>query len=116
MNCLNCAAPMVLVRDRDYFRCEHCGSFHFPRENDEGIRPLRDDQFHVRDLLGDIRLVLHAHHSQAVLIPMLRVVGPGSLFHGLEEFVGQGLHHENDGRFLGIALHACFLATAASED
>ena len=40
MNCLNCAAPMVLVRDRDYFRCEHCGSFHFPRENDEGIRPL----------------------------------------------------------------------------
>jgi Zn-finger nucleic acid-binding protein len=31
---------MILVRDRDYFQCEHCGSFHFPKETDEGVRPL----------------------------------------------------------------------------
>lgn len=40
MNCINCGAPMVLVPDRDYFVCEHCTSFHFPKENDEGVRLL----------------------------------------------------------------------------
>lgn len=40
MNCVNCSAPMVLIRDRDYFMCDHCGSFHFPKEKEDGIRPL----------------------------------------------------------------------------
>jgi Zn-finger nucleic acid-binding protein len=30
MNCPNCAAAMELVESRRYFRCGHCGTFHFP--------------------------------------------------------------------------------------
>lgn len=40
MNCPNCGAPMQLVRERDYFLCEHCTTFHFPREDAEGVRAL----------------------------------------------------------------------------
>lgn len=40
MNCPNCAAPMRLVRDRDYFVCDYCGTFHFPESSDEGVRLL----------------------------------------------------------------------------
>jgi len=34
---------MRLVRDRDYWVCEYCTTFHFPRENDEGLRVLGED-------------------------------------------------------------------------
>lgn len=40
MNCPNCAAPMHLVEDRDYFICEYCSTFHFPRESPDGVRVL----------------------------------------------------------------------------
>jgi Zn-finger nucleic acid-binding protein len=40
MNCPNCAAPMRLVTDREYFVCDHCTTFHFPKEDDEGVRVL----------------------------------------------------------------------------
>jgi Zn-finger nucleic acid-binding protein len=40
MNCENCGAPMLLVRERDYFFCEYCGSFHFPHPTEEGLRLL----------------------------------------------------------------------------
>ena len=30
MNCPNCGAAMELVESRRYFRCAHCGTFHFP--------------------------------------------------------------------------------------
>jgi len=40
MNCENCGAPMVLVRDRDYFFCEYCGNFHFPQPSEDGVRLL----------------------------------------------------------------------------
>jgi len=40
MNCPNCSAPMRLVDQRDYFVCDYCGTFHFPRESAEGIRLL----------------------------------------------------------------------------
>jgi Zn-finger nucleic acid-binding protein len=40
MNCKNCGAPMMLVRDRDYFFCEYCGTFYFPQETEDGIRVL----------------------------------------------------------------------------
>jgi Zn-finger nucleic acid-binding protein len=39
MNCSNCGAAMELIESRRYFRCRHCGTFHFPEPIDaEGIR------------------------------------------------------------------------------
>ncbi|MFH2009129.1 MAG: zf-TFIIB domain-containing protein [bacterium] len=40
MNCTNCGAPMRLVHHRDYFVCDYCTTFHFPKESDEGVRVL----------------------------------------------------------------------------
>lgn len=39
MNCPNCAAAMELVESRRYFKCRHCGTYHFPRTVEaDGIR------------------------------------------------------------------------------
>src|SRR5918993_2622495 len=40
MNCPNCAGAMKLIESRRYFRCGHCGTFHFPESTPEleGIR------------------------------------------------------------------------------
>jgi Zn-finger nucleic acid-binding protein len=39
MNCANCGAAMELIESRRYFRCRHCGSYHFPATVEtEGIR------------------------------------------------------------------------------
>ena len=39
MNCTSCGAAMELVESRRYFRCGHCGSYHFPETIEaEGIR------------------------------------------------------------------------------
>lgn len=39
MNCQNCGAAMELIESRRYFRCPHCGSYHFPHSiEDDGIR------------------------------------------------------------------------------
>ncbi|MFV1949165.1 MAG: zf-TFIIB domain-containing protein [Anaerolineales bacterium] len=43
MNCKQCGAPMVLYRERDYYHCEHCGSYHFPEENLQGLRVLGEN-------------------------------------------------------------------------
>ena len=40
MNCNNCGAPMHLVREKDYFYCKYCGTFHFPPQTKEGVRIL----------------------------------------------------------------------------
>lgn len=40
MNCKQCGAPMVLVRERDYYFCEYCGVYHFPNQSADGIRNL----------------------------------------------------------------------------
>ena len=40
MNCQHCSAPMTLFRERGYFYCEHCGSFHFPPASADGVRLL----------------------------------------------------------------------------
>jgi Zn-finger nucleic acid-binding protein len=41
MNCQNCGAAMDLVESRRYFRCRHCGSYHFPGTVEaDGIRVL----------------------------------------------------------------------------
>jgi Zn-finger nucleic acid-binding protein len=43
MNCKKCGAPMVLYRERDYYHCEHCDSYHFPYESIEGMRVLGEN-------------------------------------------------------------------------
>lgn len=43
MNCPNCGAPMTLFRERDYYHCEHCQSYHFPHRDDQGLRVLGEN-------------------------------------------------------------------------
>ncbi len=43
MNCLHCGAPMVLYRERDYYHCEYCDSYHFPEQTLEGFRILGEN-------------------------------------------------------------------------
>lgn len=43
MNCTQCGAPMVLHRERDYYHCEHCGSYHFPNKSPDGMRVLGEN-------------------------------------------------------------------------
>ena len=43
MNCPHCGAPMTLFRERDYYYCQHCRSYHFPRVNKEGLRVLGEN-------------------------------------------------------------------------
>jgi Zn-finger nucleic acid-binding protein len=40
MNCKNCGAPMSLNRDRHYYHCEYCSSYHFPAGSPDGLRLL----------------------------------------------------------------------------
>ena len=40
MNCKNCGAPMRLVRERDYWKCDYCVSFHFPSPSADGVKRL----------------------------------------------------------------------------
>lgn len=38
---------MLLVRDRDFFVCEYCATFHFPSENPDGVRALGTKSDHT---------------------------------------------------------------------
>lgn len=43
MNCLNCGAPMELVRERRYFSCAFCASVYFPEPGpggEDGVQTL----------------------------------------------------------------------------
>ena len=43
MKCKSCGAPMTLVEGRNYYRCDHCCSFHFPTPMEasaDGLQPL----------------------------------------------------------------------------
>lgn len=42
MNCQNCGAAMTLFREREYYFCEYCGTFHFPSVSKDGVRLLGD--------------------------------------------------------------------------
>ena len=48
MMCQYCGAPMVLNRDRDYYFCEYCGAYHFPDNNEDGIRTLGEDPERIK--------------------------------------------------------------------
>lgn len=43
MNCKQCGAPMVLFRERAYYHCEFCNSYHFPDPNPGGLRILGEN-------------------------------------------------------------------------
>ena len=43
MNCTHCGAPMILFRDRDYYFCDHCKSYHFPQQDTDGLRVLGEN-------------------------------------------------------------------------
>ena len=43
MNCKQCGAPMELFRERDYYHCEHCDSYHFPDPTPDGLRILGEN-------------------------------------------------------------------------
>ena len=43
MNCVNCGAPMTLIDERDYFRCDFFATFHFPQAAEasaDGVKSL----------------------------------------------------------------------------
>ena len=48
MNCQNCGAPLVLMRERDYYRCEYCGTFYFPSSSPDGVRLLGEDTERIK--------------------------------------------------------------------
>ena len=56
MNCSNCGAPMTLFRERDYYHCEHCQSYHFPQRDQVGLR-----------ILGENPEGIHCAHCQVAL-------------------------------------------------
>ena len=43
MNCNNCGAPLKLFQDRNYFVCEYCATYYFPRTiSSDGVTVLAD--------------------------------------------------------------------------
>ena len=80
MNCENCGAPMLLVRDRDYFFCEYCGSFHFPQPSEEEVRLLDESpegltcplcNLHLRRAALDGDRIYACPNCRGLLIPLL---------------------------------------------
>jgi Zn-finger nucleic acid-binding protein len=43
LNCEHCGAQLKIVPGRDYFVCEHCGSFRFPDADRDGVKVLGED-------------------------------------------------------------------------
>lgn len=43
---------MHLVEARDYFVCDHCATFHFPREERDGVRRLGEPTGHACPVCG----------------------------------------------------------------
>jgi len=76
MNCFHCGAPMVLFRERDYYYCEHCQSYHFPKQDEEGLR-----------VLGENPQGIHCPHCQ---IP-LNLITYDDFFQGFQCHLCQGL-------------------------
>ncbi len=58
MNCKHCGAPMKLFRERDYYYCEHCQSYHFPNQNIDGLRILGDNPQGIKCPLCKVTLKL----------------------------------------------------------
>ncbi len=77
MNCENCGAPMVPVRAGDYFYCEYCTSFYFPKENLDGVR-LLDELTEMECYFCKLPLyvasvegirILTCEHCKGILVP-----------------------------------------------
>lgn len=75
MNCPNCGAPLTLVPERNYFKCDYCSSIHVPEPTIDRVRSLGEPagldcpicrQELVRAALDDIR-VLHCENCKGIL-------------------------------------------------
>lgn len=66
MNCPNCGAPMHLVRDRDYWVCDYCTTFHFPNACEDGVRVLGEES-HLRCPLCRTELISAAIEQIRIL-------------------------------------------------
>jgi len=78
MTCPSCGAPMHLVGDKEYLRCDYCASVHFPDLNSEGVRIL-DEPAGVLCPVCELQLVhaaiagqrmLYCTHCHGMLISM----------------------------------------------
>lgn len=63
MNCRNCSAAMVPVGGRTYFRCDHCGSFEFPQQDDGGVAVVGEATGHSCPICkeGLTTAAIHGH-------------------------------------------------------
>lgn len=78
MNCQNCGAPLELVQDRDYFVCEYCTTYHFPKTiSPDSVRILGDEDSDVKCPVCQIPLstasveearVLHCRKCRGLLV------------------------------------------------
>ena len=57
MNCENCGAPMTVFSTGDYFFCEYCGSYHFPKETRDRVKVLDQVAENLRCPICEIPLV-----------------------------------------------------------
>lgn len=76
MNCPHCGAPMKLFRERDYYYCEHCQSYHFPNQDQEGLR-----------VLGENPEGIHCSHCRVIL----NLITVGDFYQGYQCPKCQGL-------------------------
>lgn len=42
MNCPRCGAPMSILPDQGYFRCDYCGTYDIPSPNEDRVRSLKE--------------------------------------------------------------------------
>lgn len=71
MNCPHCGAPMILYRERDYYYCEHCGSYHFPNQDGQGLRILgqNPEGIHCPQCQAALNLMTFADFFQGYQCP-----------------------------------------------
>jgi Zn-finger nucleic acid-binding protein/DNA-directed RNA polymerase subunit RPC12/RpoP len=68
MNCRNCGAPLKLIEDRNYFVCEYCATYYFPKNiSPDGVTLLDDDASDVDCPVCGAALSLAAIEEMRVL-------------------------------------------------
>ncbi|MNE24938.1 hypothetical protein D3C80_1182500 [compost metagenome] len=79
--------------------------------NDQGVDPGNDHLLDNANLVAGIGLVLDAVGNQLEFAGVVFLVGLGAVFHGQEELVGEGFHHQRHFRLgvvgLGLGQRHC---------
>ncbi len=70
------------------------------RDND-GIDATGHHLLHQLDLTVNIEFILDALGHELIVRRVLGLMGTGTVFHGLEKFIGKGLHNQGDDGFVG---------------